>query len=444
MTTTTNDRSARAFEAPGGGSEAGYPDYVDGVEPPLAAEALACSTTPFTSTDIALVGCHGGAGVDTLAALITGTVAVGQMWPLPTVNTPVVLVARETLHGLEKAHLALRQWITGGTPEGVELIGLVLVAGSRAKISAPVAVKRRLVEALAPAVFTMDWHEELLGLPRVELPTFDVSEAIVDTRKRPRSLLTGITKDIATLGSALAPWIDSSLDHVEDHEPDTYETAVNQSEQPLVWADVLDSDLAMDTEYPLDDDQDGHSSEGALIKSSAPGSVGSSTRVRRVAIISVIGAAVLLLTLAIAAVVRTVDGGTSRPSEPIATPPAACTESVDGPVTVGNGAGGQTSGPDAILAWNRAYYVERDAAAARSVTADGAVAAEPELQAAINKVPAGTTHCLTITDLGAGRYDVALTVLPPDGAAPKVLHQVIETTSDSDGTTWITAIRKAG
>lgn len=92
------------------------------------------------------------------------------------------------------------------------------------------------------------------------------------------------------------------------------------------------------------------------------------------------------------------------------TPVDPCPETVEGTTTSGNGVGDQSSGAGAILAWNYRYYVTRNAAAAKAVTAENAVAAEADLEEAISLVPAGTAHCVQITDRGHGVYAVELTV----------------------------------
>lgn len=123
-----------------------------------------------------------------------------------------------------------------------------------------------------------------------------------------------------------------------------------------------------------------------------------------------------------------------------APPPDPCPERAGSGKTAGDGAGDQKSGPGAILAWNHAYYVSRSARQAKSVTTTGAVATEADLQKVIDGIPQGTTHCVAITDRGAGRYSVVLTVTTP-GVALDVFNQAVQTTH-ANGRWWIESIRK--
>lgn len=450
-------------------------DYVDGVEPPTDTEALAWGGQA-TGTEIALVGCHGGAGIDTLAALIGGTAPVGRVWPVPSAggSVAVVLVARETLAGLEAAHIALRQWMTGGTPDGTILLGLVLVPGSRGKVTPAVAVKRRLVAGLAPMVSQMSvqWHEELLSLSLADLPRLDpFTDPGAELPKRyPKSLIPGggVTRDVAELAYSLA---DLAADGGEDDAG--WQSSDESRELPVLpplpdhWAHTEDDDADHGHAAPLlapavaavdevPPPSSPHVPRAAEADDAQPpyrdrlGALRDRLGKPRAAMIAVIAAAAVMVVLAGLALVKTIGevAPNDRPSmeglTSAATVAAAdsCIDRSDGAVTVGNGPGDRRgSGPDVIKAWNHAYYTTRDAVAAKAVTAEGAVSATDSLQKAIDAVPQGTAHCLSITDLGAGRYAVALTVMEPN-EPPRVLQQVIDTAT-SGGQTWITAIRKA-
>ncbi|MEU3475885.1 hypothetical protein [Rhodococcus sp. NPDC006774] len=122
---------------------------------------------------------------------------------------------------------------------------------------------------------------------------------------------------------------------------------------------------------------------------------------------------------------------------------ADCPNRTDGPVTTGRDAGGTTSGPDAIKAFEYAYYVQRSGAKAREVVAPLArVPTAEEIQGGIDsQLAQGTGHCLKITDRTGGLWGVELTVVPPAGAEPEVLPLLIST-AVIDGRTLITAITK--
>ena len=105
----------------------------------------------------------------------------------------------------------------------------------------------------------------------------------------------------------------------------------------------------------------------------------------------------------------------------------------------GNGAGGTGSGPEAILGFQHAYYVDRSGEKARSFVApDGAVLQAPQIQDGINTVPAGSTHCLAITSTGGDRYTVQLTERRPDGTT--TVYKQVVTTVARDGKTLIKEI----
>jgi hypothetical protein len=108
-------------------------------------------------------------------------------------------------------------------------------------------------------------------------------------------------------------------------------------------------------------------------------------------------------------------------------------EILDSPERVsGNGAGSRDSGPQVILALEHAYYVERTAAAVRVLLApEGRFGTDEEIQAGIDAVPTGTTHCVNITAAGTDRWSVSITERRPLGSTV-VHHQLISTTQRDD------------
>lgn len=173
---------------------------------------------------------------------------------------------------------------------------------------------------------------------------------------------------------------------------------------------------------------------------------------RRVVIMASFFAAAALLIGGLGVAVANMTGGddpvTDLADDPstehvktAATAPAdPCPDSVEGDTTTGDGAGDQSSPAGAVLAWNHNYYVTRSAKNAKAVTTENAVATEPELQKAIDAVPAGSTHCVTITDLGKGLLRVKLAVTAPQGQ-PDLKPQLVQTTR-AGGRWWIESIRK--
>ncbi|WP_433678819.1 hypothetical protein [Nocardia sp. CA-119907] len=108
-------------------------------------------------------------------------------------------------------------------------------------------------------------------------------------------------------------------------------------------------------------------------------------------------------------------------------------EILDSPEHVsGNGAGSLSSGPQVILALEHAYYIERTAAAVRVLLApEGRFGTDEEIQAGIDAVPTGTTHCVNITAAGTDRWSVSISERRPLGSIV-VHHQLISITQRDD------------
>lgn len=169
----------------------------------------------------------------------------------------------------------------------------------------------------------------------------------------------------------------------------------------------------------------------------------------------VVGAVtVVVIGLVVAVVVSALHGNGSSPSTasaPTPAPPTSaataaapdCPSQTEGAVTTGRDAGDTSSGPGVIKAFEYAYYVRRDGAAARSlVTPTATFSTAAQIQAGIDsKLDPATIHCVTITDRGTGLYAVAITEIPPNGELPQTHHQLIQTTTTS-GRTWIVSIIK--
>lgn len=78
--------------------------------------------------------------------------------------------------------------------------------------------------------------------------------------------------------------------------------------------------------------------------------------------------------------------------------------------------GDQNSGAGVIAAWNYAYYVRRDAVAARALaTPNSSVVPAEQLQPFIDAVPVGTNYCVRTKALSEDVYLVDLSELRPDG-----------------------------
>ena len=87
--------------------------------------------------------------------------------------------------------------------------------------------------------------------------------------------------------------------------------------------------------------------------------------------------------------------------------------------------GDQKTGPGVIAAFEHAYYVTRSGTAVRALTTpDASLPAKEKIQAGIDTVPTGTTHCVRITPIAVGIYSVALAEMRP-GQPPAQFPQTI-------------------
>ncbi|MQP33492.1 hypothetical protein GEO20_16105 [Rhodococcus erythropolis] len=120
------------------------------------------------------------------------------------------------------------------------------------------------------------------------------------------------------------------------------------------------------------------------------------------------------------------------------TPPAPAAAETD-PTACRTDPGDQKSGPGVIAAFEHAYYVTRSGTAVRALTTpDTSLPAKEKIQAGIDTVPTGTTHCVRITPISAGIYSVALTEMRP-GQPPAQLPQAI-TAKELDGRWFVDII----
>ncbi|MFD5638109.1 hypothetical protein ACFWJM_28725 [Streptomyces sp. NPDC127077] len=97
-----------------------------------------------TSRDeVGWVKAHGGSGATSLVELFGG-VEVGARWPDPARGEPrrVVLVGRTSARGLRSVSQALGALNDGDAPQGLELLGVVLVADAPGRL--PLGLLRRI------------------------------------------------------------------------------------------------------------------------------------------------------------------------------------------------------------------------------------------------------------------------------------------------------------
>ncbi|GGM81989.1 hypothetical protein GCM10012275_60760 [Longimycelium tulufanense] len=104
------------------------------------------------------MGCHGGAGVSTLAHLVPGGMDAQRAWPNPQLGGPggVILVCRSNASGCAAASAALRQWGSGGTPL-VTILGLVVMADAPGRLPRSLADQLKRISGLVPRMWTVPW-----------------------------------------------------------------------------------------------------------------------------------------------------------------------------------------------------------------------------------------------------------------------------------------------
>ncbi|MDO5722480.1 MAG: hypothetical protein Q4P06_08080 [Actinomycetaceae bacterium] len=142
-----------------------------------------------TSQNLWMVGAHGGAGTSTLARLCDAGDA-GVAWPVGTVFTNAVVVARGDMRGLRAAQRAALQWTSGAVPS-VNLIGVAFVADCAGREPKPLKEFRRFVSGAFPQAWFIPWIDawrtsgsgELSTVPRmVRKIVFEISQHSERTR----------------------------------------------------------------------------------------------------------------------------------------------------------------------------------------------------------------------------------------------------------------------
>ncbi|MER7164919.1 hypothetical protein ABT336_02420 [Micromonospora sp. NPDC000207] len=113
------------------------------------------------------VGCHGGAGTSTLAALAGFGADFGASWPALTPDMPsaqVVLVCRATATGTWAATGVIEQWKRRhGVSRLTDVVGVVAVAASARRQPKIVTDRLRLLGGWTPNLWRIGWVEALLA-----------------------------------------------------------------------------------------------------------------------------------------------------------------------------------------------------------------------------------------------------------------------------------------
>ncbi|MBF6331805.1 hypothetical protein [Nocardia transvalensis] len=157
----------------------------------------------------AVLGAHGGAGASTLARWWAHSADTGLAWPAsPTTTQRVVVAARGCIPGLTAAAERLREWHAGLAPEGVSIVGLVLVAARPGRVPGVVRRYRRTVAELVDGtVWAIGWHDELIVRELDDLAQYTP----FDPPPRRRARLTdAVPADVHFAGSAITTRIAAS------------------------------------------------------------------------------------------------------------------------------------------------------------------------------------------------------------------------------------------
>ena len=112
------------------------------------------------------VGCHGGAGTTTLAAVTGLGVDAGAAWPTPIPGWPapqVVLVCRATATGALAATGVVEQWRRQPVLSGTKILGLVTVEASARRPPRRAAERLQMLAGWIPAKWRVGWVEEYLA-----------------------------------------------------------------------------------------------------------------------------------------------------------------------------------------------------------------------------------------------------------------------------------------
>lgn len=172
-----------------------------------------------------LLGVHGGAGASTLAHVLAPVADSHRRWPggFDRESPFVVLVARETIPGLTRAHDLLRQHhadLAGPT----EVLGLVTVAARPGRIPVEIRRYRDVVGSLAGQVWQVPWHEEWTLVEPDQLPVWSPGDPLPTQKKRKTDPLHEVPSDVRELGAGIVAAVREALaDPEPPHDTSEYE-----------------------------------------------------------------------------------------------------------------------------------------------------------------------------------------------------------------------------
>jgi len=166
-----------------------------------------------------LLGVHGGAGASTLAHVLAPAADSHRRWPgvFERESPFVVLVARETISGLTRAHDLLRQHHAGLAGE-CEVLGLVTVAARPGRIPVEIRRYRDVVGSLAGVVWQLPWYEEWTLVEPDQLPVWSPSDPPPQQRKRKVDVLADVPHDVDELGAGIVALIREKVSTTSQYE----------------------------------------------------------------------------------------------------------------------------------------------------------------------------------------------------------------------------------
>ncbi|MBM4605661.1 hypothetical protein GS575_23615, partial [Rhodococcus hoagii] len=139
-----------------------------------------------------LLGASGGCGVSSLTRSIAYAGDCQRAWPgyigdFADADSPlVVIVCRTTMHSVQRAHSLLLQHAAGGTPDGTQILGVVMVADTDRRLSSPVKIRKAVVESLAGTAWHVPWLEPWRITPPRDLPEWSPSSALPADKRAAR------------------------------------------------------------------------------------------------------------------------------------------------------------------------------------------------------------------------------------------------------------------
>ncbi|ATL72554.1 hypothetical protein CRH09_39930 (plasmid) [Nocardia terpenica] len=123
-----------------------------------------------------LLGAHGGAGVSTLAQMLAPAGDCGRRWPagLGGESPYVVIVTRETIEGLSRAHDLLRQFHCGLAARRTVLLGLITTAHQAGRQPKPIRRYLDVIWDLVPEAgrWRVEWQGDWPLTELKDLPTW--------------------------------------------------------------------------------------------------------------------------------------------------------------------------------------------------------------------------------------------------------------------------------